>query len=53
MADLENAFIEAAQANNVSELQRLIAAGVDKDNAVDEYVCFIYCSVTLCARGLN
>jgi hypothetical protein len=44
MGDHEKAFTEAAKGNNVSELRRLIAAGVDKDKAVDGYVCFIYCS---------
>jgi hypothetical protein len=32
------AFIQAAKDNNVSELRRLIAAGVNKD-AVDSDVC--------------
>jgi hypothetical protein len=34
----EEKFIRAAQKNNVAELRRLIAADVDKDHAVDEYV---------------
>jgi hypothetical protein len=41
MGDSEEAFIEAAKANNVSELRQLIAAGVDKDNTIDEEVCLL------------
>jgi hypothetical protein len=40
---------EAAKANNVAEMHRLISAGVDKDT-VDGNVCFVFASLILLAR---
>jgi hypothetical protein len=46
MDDTVKAFIDAAKANNVAELQSLISKGVNKDSVSG--VCFPYGLVALC-----